>query len=46
MLRLLVPKLTTRVTSQALKHERLFFYLYGFFLIELMLILHSWGRVT
>jgi hypothetical protein len=30
-LRLLVPKLTTRVTSQALKHERFFFYLYGFF---------------
>ncbi len=30
-LRLLVPKLTTRVTSQAIKHDRFFFYLHGFF---------------
>ncbi len=30
-LRLLVTELTTRFTSQALKYERLCFYLYGFF---------------
>ena len=29
--RLLVSKLTTRVPSQALKWETIFFYLYGFF---------------
>jgi hypothetical protein len=44
-LRLVVPKLTARVSSQSLKHERFFFYLHDFFLIEPMLILHSRGRV-
>jgi hypothetical protein len=38
--RLLVPKLTTHVTSQVIKHERLFFTYVVFFLIEPMLILH------
>jgi hypothetical protein len=41
---LLVSKLTTRVTSQALNCE-IFFSYKGFFLIEPMLIIHLWGRV-
>jgi hypothetical protein len=44
MVWLLVSKLTTRVISQALKLETIFFYK-GVFLIEPMLILHSWGQV-
>jgi hypothetical protein len=41
MLRLVVPKLITRVTSQALKMRDHFFTYKVFVLIEPMLILHS-----
>ncbi len=44
-LRLLVTKLTTCVTSQALKYEGLFFIYMVFSLIEPMLIPHLWGQV-
>jgi hypothetical protein len=43
---LLVSKLTTHVTSQTLNLEIMFLPKWFFFLMEPMLILQSWGRVS